>query len=100
MYMSMHTAMFGYLVISMLLDFLGRDIVFLVKLNDTHMESYEVSLNDANKRGEQQGGKFPFSLLSEPISPSSLPFESISPSSLNVYLTAPSSIHTWISNRR
>ena len=59
MYMSMHTAMFGYLVISMLLDFLGRDIVFLVKLNDTHMESYEVSLNDANKRGEQQGVNFP-----------------------------------------
>ena len=46
----------------------------------------------SSKRGEEQGSKSPFSLLSEPISPSSLLFESISPSSLNVYLTfSPSS---------
>jgi len=38
-------------------------------------------------RGEKQGSKSPFSLLSEPISPSSLLFEPICPSSLNVYLT-------------
>ena len=44
-------------------------------------------------RGEEQGSKSPFSLLSEPISPSSLLFEPISLSSLNVYLTfSPSSI--------
>ena len=44
-------------------------------------------------RGEEQGSKSPFSLLSEPISPSSLLFEPISPSSLNVYLTfSPSSL--------
>ena len=59
MYMSMLTAMFEYLVISMLLDFLCRDIVFLVKLNDAHMESYEVSLNDANKRGSNRGVNVP-----------------------------------------
>ena len=34
-------------------------------------------------RGVEQGGKSPFSLLSEPISPSSLLFKPISPSSLN-----------------
>ena len=44
-------------------------------------------------RGEGQGIKSPFSLLSEPISPSSLILEPISPSSLNVYLTfSPSSL--------
>ena len=44
-------------------------------------------------RGEEQGSKSPFSLLSEPISLSSLLFEPISPSSLNVYLTfSPSSL--------
>ena len=43
-------------------------------------------------RGEEQGNKSPFSLLSEPISPSSLLFEPISLPSLNVYLTfSPSS---------
>ena len=46
-----------------------------------------------HKRGEEQGSKSPFSLLSELISPSSLLFEPISPSSLNVYLTfSPSSL--------
>ena len=55
---------------------------------------------DIIRRGEEQGGKTPFSLLSEPIFPSSLLFEPISPSSLNVYLTVPSSIYTWTSNRR
>ena len=34
------------------------------------------------KRGVEQGGKSPFSLLSEPISPFSLLFEPLSPSSL------------------
>ena len=43
--------------------------------------------NSAVMRGEEQGRKSPFSLLSEPISPSSLLFELISPSSLTVYLT-------------
>ena len=45
------------------------------------------------KRGGEQGGKSPFSLLSEPISPSSLLFEPISPSSLNGYVSfSPSSL--------
>ena len=44
-------------------------------------------------RGKEQGSKSRFSLLSEPISPSSLLSEPISPSSLNVYLTvSPSSL--------
>ena len=43
--------------------------------------------------GGEQGGKSPFSLLSEPISPSSLLFEPISPSSLNGYVSfSPSSL--------
>ena len=47
----------------------------------------------SSMRGEEQGSKSPFSLLSEPISPFSLLFEPISPSSLNVYLTfSPSSL--------
>ena len=45
------------------------------------------------KRGVEQGGKSPFSLLSEPISSSSLLFEPISPSSLNVSFSfSPSSL--------
>ena len=48
----------------------------------------------SSKRGEEQGSKSPFSLLSEPISPSSLLSEPISPFSLNVYLAySPSSLH-------
>ena len=44
-------------------------------------------------RRVEQGGKSPFSLLSEPISPSSLLFEPISSSSLNVYFSfSPSSL--------
>ena len=44
-------------------------------------------------RGEERGTKSLFSLLSEPISPSSLLFEPISPFSLNVYLIfSPSSL--------
>ena len=47
----------------------------------------------SRKRGVEQGGKSPFSLLSEPISPSSLLFEPISPSSLNVNFSfSPSSL--------
>ena len=44
-------------------------------------------------REVEQGGKSPFSLLSEPISPPSLLFEQISPSSLNVSFSfSPSSL--------
>ena len=46
MYMSLYTATFASLVIIMLLDFFGRGNTFLVNLDD--MESYKVSLNDAN----------------------------------------------------
>ena len=45
------------------------------------------------RRGVEQGGKSPFSLLSEPISPTSLLFEPISPSSLNASFSfSPSSL--------
>ena len=45
------------------------------------------------RRGVEQGGKSPFSLLSEPISPSLLLFEPISPSSLNASFSfSPSSL--------
>ena len=45
------------------------------------------------KREVEQGGKSPFSLLSEPISPSSLLFEPISPSSLKINISfSPSSL--------
>ena len=46
MYMSMYTATFASLFIITLLDFLCRDNAFLVNLDD--MESYTVSLKDAN----------------------------------------------------
>ena len=46
MYMSMYIATFASLVSIMLMDFLCRHNAFLVNLDD--MESYKVSLNDAN----------------------------------------------------
>ena len=46
MTMSMYTASSASLVITLLLDFLCRHNAFLVNLDD--MESYEVSLNEAN----------------------------------------------------
>ena len=42
----MYTALSASLVITLLLDFLCRHNAFLVNLDD--MESYEVSLNEAN----------------------------------------------------
>ena len=46
MYKSLYTATFASLVIIILLNFLCRGNAFLVNLDD--MESYKVSLNDAN----------------------------------------------------
>ena len=55
-------------------------------LHVTHGALSPISPKPVTLRGEEQGSKSPFSVLSEPISPSSLLFEPISPSSLNVYL--------------
>ena len=59
---------------------------YYIKLT-ADIDFFVTTWKPSRKKGDEQGSKSPFSLLSEPISPSSLLFEPISPSSLNVYLT-------------
>ena len=74
--------------------FLYFESLFLIPLSVSFSEIGLLSLNRfrLKERGVEQGGKSPFSLLSEPVSPSPLPFEPIYPFSLLFEPISPSSL--------
>ena len=78
--------------------FSGYNVPIIVVINCfvIHIVAFnfaQESITRSLQRGVEQGGKSPFSLLSEPISPSSLLCEPISPSSLKINFSfSPSSL--------